>query len=137
MSDTPKPQNYEYSKKIKYKDMEFEIVFKIDSNSDLEILCLCENGLTFSTKKLNIKESNLDFELFSDLIKFDENWSLEGDIDKENFSIKNFKENINTFFGLKSSGNIHTVLKLVPFINPRKVISFPFFIIFPGACPEP
>lgn len=91
MSDTPKPQNYEYSKKIKYKDMEFEIVFKIDSNSNLEILCLCENGLTFSTKKLNIKESNLDFELFSDLIKFDENWSLEGDIDKENFSIKIFK----------------------------------------------
>ena len=91
MTDTPKPQNYEYSKKIKYKDMEFEIVFKIDSNSDLEILCLCENGLTFSTKKLNIKESNLDFELFSDLIKFDENWSLEGDIDKENFSIKIFK----------------------------------------------
>ena len=71
--------------------MEFEIVFKIDSNCDLEILCLCENGLTFSTKKLNIKESNLDFELFSDLIKFDENWSLEGDIDKENFSIKIFK----------------------------------------------
>ena len=71
--------------------MEFEIVFKIDSNCDLEILCLCENGLTFSTKKLNIKESNLDFELFSDLIKFVENWSLEGDIDKENFSIKIFK----------------------------------------------
>lgn len=91
MTDTPKPQNYEYSKKIKYKDMEFEIVFKIDSNSDLEILCLCENGLTFSTKKLNIKESSLDFELFSDFIKFDENWSLEGDIDKENFSIKIFK----------------------------------------------
>ena len=91
MSDTPKPQNYEYSKKIKYKDMEFEIVFKIDSNSDLEILCLCENGLTFSTKKLNIKESSLDFELFSDFIKFDENWSLEGVIDKENFSIKIFK----------------------------------------------
>ena len=41
MSDTPKPQNYEYSKKIKYQDTEFEIVFKIDSNSDLEILCLC------------------------------------------------------------------------------------------------
>jgi hypothetical protein len=91
MSDTPKPQNYEFSKKIKYKDMEFEINFKIDSNCDLEILCLCENGLTFSTKKLNIKESNLDFELFSDLIKFDENWSLEGDIDKENFAIKIFK----------------------------------------------
>jgi len=91
MSDTPKPQNYEYSKKIKYQEMEFEIVFKIDSNSDLEILCLCENGLTFSTKKINIKESNFDFELFSDLIKFDENWSLEGDIDKENFAIKIFK----------------------------------------------
>ena len=26
--DTPKPQNYEYSKKIKYMDMELEIVFK-------------------------------------------------------------------------------------------------------------
>ena len=44
-----------------------------------------------STKKLNIKESNFEFELFSDLIKFDENWSLEGDIDKENFAIKIFK----------------------------------------------
>ena len=91
MSDSPKPQNYEYSKKIKYKNTDFEIVFKIDSNCYLEILCLCENGLTFSTKKLNIKESNLDFELFSDLIKFEENWSLEGDIDKENFEIKIFK----------------------------------------------
>ena len=73
MSDTPKPQNYEYSKKTKYKGIELEIVFKIDSNCDLEIFCLCENGLTFSSKKLNIKESNLDYELFSDLIKFDEN----------------------------------------------------------------
>ena len=84
MSDTPKPQNYEYSKKIKYKEMELEIVFKIDSNTDLEILCICKNGLTFSTKKLKIKESYLDFKLFQDLIKFDENWSLKGDIDKQN-----------------------------------------------------
>ena len=89
--DTPKPQNYEYSKKIKYMDMELEIVFKIDSNCDLEILCFCENGMTFSTKKFNIKESNLEYELISDLIKFDENWSLEGDLNKDNFAIKLFK----------------------------------------------
>ena len=89
--DTPKPENYEYSKKIKYMDMELEIVFKIDSNCDLEILCFCENGYTFSTKKINIKESNLEYELFPDLIKFDENWSLEGDINKDNLYIKLFK----------------------------------------------
>ena len=89
--DTPKPQNYEYSKKIKYMDMELEIVFKIDSNCDLEILCFCENGMTFTTKKFHIKESNLEYELISDLIKFDENWSLEGDLNKDNFVIKLFK----------------------------------------------
>ena len=92
MSDnTPKPENYEYSKKIKYMDMELELIFKFDSNCDLEILCFCENGFTFSTKKFNIKESNLEYELISDLIKFDENWSLEGDINKDNLSIKLFK----------------------------------------------
>ena len=89
--NTPKPENYEYSKKIKYMDMEFDVVFKIDSNCDLEILCICENGLNFTTKKFNIKNSSLDFELFSELIKFDENWTLEGDITKDNFSIKLFK----------------------------------------------
>ena len=91
MSETPKPENYEYSKKIKYMDLEFDVIFKIDSNCDLEILCICESGLNFSTKKFNIKNSNLDFELFSDLIKFDDNWSLEGDINKDNFAIKLFK----------------------------------------------
>ena len=91
MSDTPKPQNYEYSKKIKYKDMELDIIFKIDSNCDLEILCFCENGLTFSTKKFNMKESNLEYELIPDLIKFEENWELEGDLNKDNFYIKLFK----------------------------------------------
>jgi hypothetical protein len=89
--NTPKPENYEYSKKIKYMDMEFDVVFKIDSNCDVEILCICENGLNFTTKKFNIKNSSLDFELFSELIKFDENWTLEGDITKDNFSIKLFK----------------------------------------------
>ena len=29
--------------------------------------------------------------MFTDLIKFDENWSLEGDINKDNFAIKLFK----------------------------------------------
>ena len=72
-------------------DMEFDVVFKIDSNCDVEILCICENGLNFTTKKFNIKNSSLDFELFSELIKFDENWTLEGDITKDNFSIKLFK----------------------------------------------
>ena len=91
MTETPKPQNYEYSKKIKYMDIDIEIVFKIDSESNLEILCLCENGLNFTTKKFNIKNSSLDFELFSDLIKFDENWTLEGDINKDNLAIKLFK----------------------------------------------
>ena len=91
MNETPKPKNYEYSKKIKYMDMELDIVFKIDSDCNLEVLCLCENGLNFTTKKFNIKNSNLDFELFSNLIKFDENWSLEGDMNKDNFAIKLFK----------------------------------------------
>ena len=53
--------------------------------------CICENGLNFTTKKFSIKNSSLDFELFSELIKFDENWTLEGDITKDNFSIKLFK----------------------------------------------
>ena len=91
MNETPKPKNYEYSKKIKYMDMELDVVFKIDSDCNLEVLCLCENGLNFTTKKFNIKNSNLDFELFSNLIKFDENWSLEGDMNKDNFAIKLFK----------------------------------------------
>ena len=91
MTETPKPPNYEYSKKIKYKDIELEIIFKIDSDFNLEIFCLCENGLNFTAKKFNIKNSNLEFELFPDLIKFDENWSLEGDISKDNFAIKLFK----------------------------------------------
>ena len=91
MTDTPKPENYEYTKKIKYMDIEVEVIFKIDSDCNLEVLSVCENGLNFTTKKFNIKNSNLDFELFSDLIKFDENWSLDGDISKDNFSIKLFK----------------------------------------------
>ena len=91
MSETPKPENYEYSKKVKYMDLEFDVLFKIDASCDLEILCMCENGLNFSAKKFNIKNSHLDFELFTDLIKFDENWSLEGDINKDNFAIKLFK----------------------------------------------
>ena len=61
MTETPKPPNYEYSKKIKYKDIELEIIFKIDSDFNLEIFCLCENGLNFTTKKFNIKNSNLEF----------------------------------------------------------------------------
>ena len=53
MTETPKPPNYEYSKKIKYKDIELEVIFKIDSDFNLEIFCLCENGLNFTTKKFN------------------------------------------------------------------------------------
>ena len=91
MTETPKPQDYEYAKKIKYKDLELELIFKIDSEFNLEVLCLCENGLNFITKKFNLKNSNLEFESFPDLIKFDENWSLEGDISKDNFALKLFK----------------------------------------------
>lgn len=109
--DTPKPQNYEYSKKIKYMDMELEIVFKIDSNCDLEILCFCENGMTFTTKKFNIKESNLDYELISDLIKFDENWSLEGDLNKDNLAIKLFKIIKLNFNEINTKENSEKIIK--------------------------
>ena len=111
MTDTPKPQNYEYSKKIKFMDMELDIVFKIDSNCDLEILCFCENGLTFTTKKFNIKESNLEYELISDLIKFDENWSLEGDINKDDFCIKLFKIIKLKFTAINTNENSEKIIR--------------------------
>ena len=56
MTDTPKPENYEYSKKIKYVDIEVEVIFKIDSDCNLEVLCVCENGLNFTTKKFELSK---------------------------------------------------------------------------------
>lgn len=109
MEDKSKPKKYEYSKKIKYMETELEIIFKIDSNCDLEVLCICENGLTFASKKFNIKNSNLDYKLFSDLIKLDENLTLEGDFSKDNFTIKLFK-------------NIK--LELSPKVDTEKIISY-------------
>ena len=91
MTDTPNPQNFELKKKIKYLDTMFDINFKIDSNCDLEILCISENGISFLSDKFNIKKSNLEFDLFSTLIKDEENWKLEGDISKNELNITIFK----------------------------------------------
>ena len=91
MTDTPNPQNFELKKKIKYLDTMFDINFKIDSNCDLEILCISENGISFLSEKFNIKKSNLEFDLFSNLIRDEENWKLEGDFSKNELNIIIFK----------------------------------------------
>ena len=87
MTNTPEPQNFELKKKIKYKDVMFDIIFKISSNCDLEIMCISESGISFLSEKFNIKNSNLDFELFSSLIKEEENWKLDGDFTKNELLI--------------------------------------------------
>ena len=91
MTETPKPENVEIKKKIKYMDTNFDINFKINENCDLEILCICENGISFISEKFNIKKSNLEFDLFSSLIKEEENWELGGDFNKNELIIKIFK----------------------------------------------
>ena len=70
---------------------EFDITFKIDSNCDLEVVCISENGLLFLSEKLNIKKSNLDLNSFLSLIKEDENWKFEGDFIKNELTIIIFK----------------------------------------------
>ncbi len=91
MTETPRPQNVEIKKKIKYMDTNFDIIFKIDENCDLEIICICENGICFISEKFNIKKSNLEFDLFSNLIKEEENLELEGDFNNNELTIKIFK----------------------------------------------
>ena len=87
----PNPQNIEFKTNVKYMDNMLDIIFNIDSNCDLEILCIVENGICFLTDKFNIKKSNLEFEIFTELIKSEENWKLEGDINKNELSITIFK----------------------------------------------
>ena len=89
-SESPNPQNIEIKNKVKYMDNIFDIIFKIDSKSDLEILCIVENGISFLSDKFNIKKSNLEFDIFSDLIKSEENWKLEGDFNENELSISIF-----------------------------------------------
>ena len=90
-TESPSPQNIELKNKVKYMDYMFDIIFKIDSKSDLEILCIAENGISFLSDKFNIKKSNLEFEIFTELIKSEENWKLEGDFNKNELSITIFK----------------------------------------------
>ena len=73
-TETPSPRDIELKQKVKYMDYIFDIIFKIDSKSDLEILCIAENGISFLSDKFNIKKSNLEFEIFTELIKSEENW---------------------------------------------------------------
>ena len=73
MTESPNPENIELRKKVKYMDMMFDIIFKIDLKTDLEILCISENGISFLTEKFNIKKSNLEFDLFTELIKSEDN----------------------------------------------------------------
>lgn len=91
MNETDSPPNFELKCKRNYMDCEFDITFKIDSNCDLEVLCISENGLSFLSEKLNIKKSNLDLNSFLSLIKEDENWKLEGDFTKNELTIIIFK----------------------------------------------
>ena len=44
MNETDSPPNFELKCKRNYMDCEFDITFKIDSNCDLEVLCISENG---------------------------------------------------------------------------------------------
>jgi len=90
-SETPKSENFEIKKNTTYMDNKFDIIFKIDSNSELEVLCISENGISFISEKFNIKNSNLKFDLFTELIEFEENWKLEGDFREKDFSITIFK----------------------------------------------
>ena len=90
-TESPSPQNIELKNKVKYMDNMFDVIFKIDSKSDLEILCIAENGISFLSDKFNIKKSNLEFEIFTELIKSEENWKLEGDFNKNELSITIFK----------------------------------------------
>ena len=91
MTDSPNPQNFELKKKVKYMENMFDVIFKIDSNCHLEILCISEIGVSFLSEKFNIKKSNLEFDLFTNLIKEEENWQLGGDFNKNELNITIFK----------------------------------------------
>ena len=58
---------------------------------NLEIFCISESGISYSNEKYNIKQNNLNFELFSNLLKEKENWNLEGDFLNNELSIILFK----------------------------------------------
>jgi hypothetical protein len=91
MTETPKPENIEFKKTVKYMDNMFDIIFKIESNCDLEILAVSESGISFASEKFNVKKASLDFELFSNLIKEEDNWKLGGDFNKGELTITIFK----------------------------------------------
>ena len=91
MNTNSTPNNFEFIKKINYKNNNIEVIFKIDSNDDFEVMCILESGLSFISEKLNIKTATLDYESFSTLIKEEENWKLEGEINENDFTIIIFK----------------------------------------------
>lgn len=91
MTNTPNPENFEFKKKIKCMDNMLDLVFKIDSNCDLEILCVSEIGFSFLSEKFNIKKANLELDLFTSLIKEEENWKLDGDFNRNELTITIFK----------------------------------------------
>lgn len=83
--------NSEFVKKINYKNNNIDVIFKIDSNDDFQVMCVLENGLSFLSEKLNIKTATLDYESFSTLIKDEQNWKFEGEINDDEFQIIIFK----------------------------------------------
>ena len=56
MNETDSPPNFELKCKRNYMDCEFDITFKIDSNCDLEVVCISENGLLFFIRKTKYKK---------------------------------------------------------------------------------
>ena len=111
MNKIDSPPNFEHKCKRNYMNCQFYITFKIDSNCDLEVLCISENGLSFLSGKLNIKKSNLDLNSFLSLIKEDENWKLEGDFTKNELTIIIFKIIKLKFQMVKTIENSETIIQ--------------------------
>ena len=51
MNTNSTPNNFEFIKKINYKNNNIEVIFKIDSNDDFEVMCILESGLSFISEK--------------------------------------------------------------------------------------
>jgi len=102
----------EIKKERKHMNVHFDIIFKIFPNGNLEIVCISENGVSFiSEKNYNIKNSNIDYDLFLNLINDEENLELKGDFNKNELCIILFKVLKIKFHIIKSSENSEKIIQ--------------------------
>jgi len=102
----------EIKKERKHMDVHFDIIFKIFPQGNLEIMCISESGISFiSEKDYNIKNSNIDYDLFLTSINEEENWELKGDINKNELCIILFKVLKIKFHIIKLSENNEKIIQ--------------------------